>query len=291
MTTRWLLLLPLFALLGACGTFSRSGGYYQDDGPGSNPPPDVAGIPDAVPRDEPRSQSGNNPYTVDGVTYYPLARADGYHERGIASWYGRKFHGKRTSSGEPYDMYAMTAAHKTLPLPSYVRVRNLQNGRSIVVRVNDRGPFLSNRLIDLSYAGAARLGIIGTGTGIVDVQAVSPEEPAVQVAGLKSPPLQMISPAAAVELPPRTTAAPKLYLQVGAFARRDNAVQLRDRLEREALQPIFIQAAQAPAGANTGAAAQIYRVRIGPFVTVEEGDRLTRRAAQLGVANALIVVE
>jgi len=169
-------------------------------------------------------------------------------------------------------------------------VRNLQNGRSIVVRVNDRGPFLSNRLIDLSYAGAAKLGIIGTGTGIVDVEAVSPEEPPVQLAGLKSPSLQMISPAAAVELPART-AAPRLYLQVGAFARRDNAVQLRDRLEREALQPVFIQAAQAPAGANAGAASPIYRVRVGPFATVEEGDRLTQRAAQLGVANALIVVE
>ena len=130
MTTRWLLPIPLLVLLSACGTFSRSGGYYQDDGPGSNPPPDVASIPDAVPRDEPRSESGNNPYAVDGVTYYPLMRADGYHERGIASWYGRKFHGKRTSSGEPYDMYSMTAAHKTLPLPSYVRVRNLQNERT-----------------------------------------------------------------------------------------------------------------------------------------------------------------
>ena len=290
MTMRWLLPIPLLVLLSACGTFTRSGGYYQDDGPGSNPPPDVASIPDAVPKDEPRSDSGNNLYAVDGVTYYPLARADGYHERGIASWYGRKFHGKRTSSGEPYDMYSMTAAHKTLPLPSYVRVRNLQNGRSIVVRVNDRGPFLSNRLIDLSYAGAAKLGIIGTGTGIVDVEAVSPEEPPVQVAEHQSPPLQLVSTAAAAEPPPKT-ATPKLYLQVGAFTRRDNAIQLRDRLEGQALQPIFIQAVQAPAGVNTGAASQIYRVRIGPFATVEEGDRLTQRAAQLGVANALIVVE
>ncbi len=313
MTTRWLLPLPLLVLLSACGTLSRPGGYYEDDGPGANPPADIANIPDAVPKPEPRADSGNNPYTVYGKTYYPLADASGYHERGIASWYGRKFNGKRTSSGEPYDMYAMTAAHKTLPLPSYVRVHNLQNGRSVVVRVNDRGPFLSNRLIDLSYAAAAKLGILGTGTGIVEVDALSPDETGTQFAGgAKTFPLQVVSSAAAAEelpaseakvqelpavpkqagespAPPAKADAPKLYLQVGAFTQRDNAVQLRDRLEHAALRPVFVQSAQIRNGGAPDAT--IYRVRVGPLASVQEGDRLTQRAARLGVTNAMIVVE
>jgi rare lipoprotein A len=230
---------------------------------------------------------------VYGVTYSPLTDSRDYRERGIASWYGKKFHSKRTSSGEPYDMYAMTAAHKTLPLPSYARVRNLQNGRSVVVRVNDRGPFLHNRLIDLSYAAAARLGILGTGTGVVEVEAVSPEEPETQVAQVKTYPLQVIAPAAAAEELPKSQAAaasPKLYLQVGAFTQWDNAANLRNRLEREALRPISIQSSQAANG-NGPDATRVYRVRVGPLTNVEEGDRLTERAAQLGVPDARIVVE
>ena len=288
----WILLVPLIALLSACGTLSRSGGYFEDDGPEHRPPADIANIPDAVPKPEPRAASGNKPYSVYGTAYTPLADTSGYRERGVASWYGKKFHGRRTSSGEPYDMYAMTAAHKTLPLPSYVRVRNLENGRSIVARVNDRGPFLHNRLIDLSYAGAAKLGILGTGTGLVEVEAVSPDEPDTQVAKVETYGLQVISPAAAEELPesPATAAAPKLYLQVGAFSQRDNATSLRDRLEREALRPIFIQPAPNADGGEPGTA-PIYRVRIGPLASVEEGDRLLERAAQLGVSGARIVVE
>jgi rare lipoprotein A len=289
MTSRWLLLIPMLMLLSACGTLTRPGGYYEDDGPEASPPADIANIPDAVPKAEPRSASGNKPYSVYGVTYTPLADTSGYRERGVASWYGKKFHGRRTSSGEPYDMYAMTAAHKTLPLPSYVRVRNLQNDRSVVVRVNDRGPFLHNRLIDLSYAAAARLGILGTGTGVVEVEAVGPDEPATQV--VKTYPLQLIPPAAAAEeisAAPAPAVSPKLYLQVGAFTQRDNAVSLRDRLEREALRPIFVQSSQANGGAD---AAPVYRVRIGPLASVEEGDRLTQRVVQLGISDARIVVE
>jgi rare lipoprotein A len=291
MTSRWLLLIPMLMLVSACGTLTRPGGYYQDDGPETNPPADIMNIPDAVPRDEPRAATGNKPYAVFGVSYTPLADTRGYRERGVASWYGKKFHGKRTSSGEPYDMYAMTAAHKTLPLPSYARVRNLENGRAVVVRVNDRGPFLHDRLIDLSYAAAARLGILGTGTGLVEVEAVGPDDSATQV--VKTFPLQVIAPAAAAEeIPavPAPAANPKLYLQVGAFSQRDNAVSLRDRLEREALRPVIIQSP--PDGAGGGAdAAPVYRVRIGPLASVEEGDRLTERVAQLGIAGARIVVE
>ena len=293
MMPRWFLLVPLLALLSACGTLSRGGGYFQDDGPEAHPPADAASIPDAVPKPEPRAPSGNDSYTVDGTTYTPLAEAGGYHERGIASWYGKKFNGKRTSSGEPYDMYAMTAAHKTLPLPSYVRVRNLQNGRSVIVRVNDRGPFLHNRLIDLSYAGAAKLGILGTGTGVVEIEAINPEEPAVQVAQAPPPALELVSSAAAAEPTSGASpvpATPKLYLQVGAFAQRDNAMHLRDRLDRAALRPVFIQSAPVVAG-RAPDAAPVYRVRIGPLTNVDEGDRLTERAAQLGIPDALIVVE
>ena len=293
MIPRWLLLAPLLAALSACGTLAPGGGYYEDDGPEARPPADVANIPDAVPKVEPRSATGNNPYTVYGISYSPLSDTQGYRERGIASWYGKKFHNKRTSSGEPYDMYAMTAAHKTLPLPSYARVRNLQNGRSVVVRVNDRGPFLHNRLIDLSYTAAARLGIVGQGTGVVEVEAVSPDEPGTQLAQIQTYPLQVISPAvAAEELPQSSTAAgPKLYLQVGAFTQWDNAANLRNRLEREALRPISIQSSPAIKENGADSARVVYRVRVGPLANVEEGDRLTERAAQLGVSDARIVVE
>jgi len=148
--------LLALGLLAACAT--PRGGYYQDDGPHARPRVDVSQVPDAVPRHEPANARNAQPYKVFGVSYRPLTTASGYRERGVASWYGKKFHGRKTSNGETYDMYAMTAAHKTLPLPSYARVRNLNNDRSVIVRVNDRGPFLDNRLIDLSYAAAHRLG-------------------------------------------------------------------------------------------------------------------------------------
>ncbi len=293
MTPRALLLIPLLMLIAACSSVMRSGGYYEDDGPDTRPSADIANIPDAVPKAEPRSASGNKPYSVYGTTYTPLSETTDYRERGIASWYGKKFHGRRTSSGESYDMYTMTAAHKTLPLPSYVRVRNLQNDRSVVVRVNDRGPFLHNRLIDLSYAAAAKLGILGTGTGVVEIEAINPDAPATQIAQVKTYPLRVISPAVAAEEiadAPAKADNPKLYLQVGAFTQWDNAINLRNRLEHEALRPISIQSAQT-AGENGAGAARIYRVRVGPLANVEEGDRLTERAAQLGVPDARIVVE
>src|SRR3990170_7001516 len=141
-------LIALLSIVGGCGTLPTFTDAFPHQDSGPLRPIDVTSIPDAIPRDEPASKYGNPPsYIVDGKRYYVLATSAGYTKRGIASWYGTKFHGNRTSSGEPYDMYAMTAAHKTLPLPSYVRVRNLQNGRSIILRVNDRGPFLHDRLI------------------------------------------------------------------------------------------------------------------------------------------------
>ncbi|MHB8455256.1 MAG: septal ring lytic transglycosylase RlpA family protein [Acidiferrobacterales bacterium] len=276
MTTsfRRLSLLILLLLEAACSTLPHNGGYYEDDGPGRAAPKDVSNIPDAVPKPEPLSAKGNQPYTVFNKTYYPLKDAAGYHERGIASWYGRKFHGRLTSDGEHYDMYAMTAAHKTLPLPSYARVRNLNNGRSVIVRVNDRGPFLENRLIDLSYAAAAKLGILGTGTGIVEVDGLAPweTEPHTTTARAEAP-----GPALG-----KQADLPRLYLQVGAFASKDNAETLRSRLEQADFTQVSVEQASN---------ASLYRVRIGPLANVAESDKLAQRIAAYGIHNAYVVVE
>ena len=152
----------------------RGGGYYLDDGPGDGPPPDLERIPDAQPRAEPLARFANNPYVVFGKEYVPERSVRTFRQRGLASWYGRKFHGQRTSSGEIYDMYAMTAAHPTLPIPSYARVTNVATGRSVVVRVNDRGPFRPGRVIDLSYAAAWKLGYVEQGSTMVEVDAIVP---------------------------------------------------------------------------------------------------------------------
>ena len=160
----------------ASGTAPVTGSsrYYKDDGPGESPPADLDNVPDAVPRIEPLHRFANRPYTVLGRDYVPATTLKSYRERGVASWYGRKFHGQKTSIGETYDMYGMTAAHPTLPLPSYARVTNVATGKSVVVRVNDRGPFLHDRVIDLSYAAAHRIGIAQAGSGEVEVEAVVP---------------------------------------------------------------------------------------------------------------------
>jgi rare lipoprotein A len=257
-------------------------------------PPDVSKIPDAVPRPEPLSKYGNPPsYQVDGKTYYVMPSSTGYRERGIASWYGTKFHGRRTSSGEPYDMYAMTAAHKTLPLPAYVRVTNLRNQRSVVLRVNDRGPFVADRVIDLSYTAATKLGILGPGTGIVEVVALNPEAP-----DTPSPSTTRLTAAGALDGSPGQTAAPPppdrapafpshdpaLFLQVGAFLDASNAEHLRDRLMGTAHAPTRITEA-------SSAARRIYRVRIGPLDSVEQADSLAARLRTMGITEARIVVD
>jgi len=166
--------LALVALLAGCGGEPRRGGYYEDDGPEKTPPADLDRIPDARPAIEPLNSRANEPYTIFGRRYAPYRSIRPYRQRGIASWYGRKFHGKRTSSGERYDMYAMTAAHTILPIPSYARVTNLSNGRSVVVRINDRGPFHRDRIIDLSYAAAHKLGYVQAGSARVEVEAILP---------------------------------------------------------------------------------------------------------------------
>jgi rare lipoprotein A len=192
---------------------TRPGAFYKDDGPGDNPPADLAQIPDAQPKLEPLRQAANRPYRVFGREYVPLTTLQPFRQRGVASWYGRRYHGQKTSSGEVYDMYAMTAAHPTLPIPSYVRVTSVANGRSVLVRVNDRGPFLAERVIDLSYAAAFRLGYVQAGSAEVELEIVLPE----QTAG------------AAASAPD----AKPLYLQIGAFSSRENAEDLRARLSRQ----------------------------------------------------------
>lgn len=184
---------------------SRGGGYYKDDGPGDNPPADIASIPDAEPKAEPLLKFANKPYVALGQSYTPATEVKPFKQRGLASWYGRRFHGKRTSSGETYDMYAMTAAHPTLPIPSYARITNLDNGKSVVVRINDRGPFHSKRVIDLSYTAAAKLGYIGTGHTQVEVEAVVPTDEMIAANRRRDASPAAIAPAVASAAGPAVT--------------------------------------------------------------------------------------
>ena len=172
-----LLLLLLIAGCSSSPPPRSSGGYYKDDGPHANPPTNLASIPDAVPISEPLHKYANRPYEVFGKKYTPMSALQPFRQRGMASWYGKKFHGQKTSSGEVYDMYKMTAAHPTLPIPSYARVTHVASGKSVVVRINDRGPFHANRVIDLSYVAAHKLGYIGAGSAQVDVEAIVPGQP------------------------------------------------------------------------------------------------------------------
>jgi rare lipoprotein A len=261
------ILLCLILALAGCGSV----GSHKDSAPQRKP--DVANIPDAVPKHEPRSKYGNPAhYEVFGKRYYTLTSSHGYSEKGIASWYGTKFHGRRTSSGEKYDMYAMTAAHKTLPLPTYVQVTNLENGRKIVVKVNDRGPFHGNRLIDLSYSAATKLGIVAKGTGLVELKALTPgEQREVEV-----------SPVVPMSKPYASNAS--MYLQVGAFRSAHSADKLKKDIQHQIGDAVLIMPLDKPEG-------PIYRVRIGPLVSVEYADKLAGDLVSLGFNDAHIVIE
>ncbi|MDD5383637.1 MAG: septal ring lytic transglycosylase RlpA family protein [Gallionella sp.] len=219
---------------------STGGGYLAGDGPGAAAPANLDAIPDAVPKSEPLHRYANRPYTALGKTYTPLTTAGNYKERGIASWYGKKFHGQRTSSGEVYDMYGMTAAHPTLPIPSYARVTNVASKKSVVVRVNDRGPFLHERVMDLSYTAAHKLGILGNGSSEVEVESLAPDtsvKTLVKADAVESKPLEKTEPAAS-SAPPAASATPaagsNVYLQLGAFKSQEAAenfmAQMRAKL-------------------------------------------------------------
>jgi rare lipoprotein A len=223
---------------------------------GNAEPTSVA--PPASPR------AGNAPfYEVHGSRYYVMARADDYRERGVASWYGRKFHGRPTASGETYDMHAMTAAHKTLPIPSYVRVRNLANDRQVIVRVNDRGPFVKNRLIDLSYEAARQLELIGPGTGLVEV-VVIPDP-----TDTGSPAIAATASTATVEMADAGSGYREFYVQVGAYGDPANAQRMRTRLIGLGFDNVQIHASTPPEPA--------YRVRVGPFSDVSAYDAILER--------------
>lgn len=269
----------------------RGGAYYKDDGPGDEIPDNLDDLPDAQPRVEPLHRFANRPYIVLGRAYEPLTSVRPYRERGVASWYGKKFHGQMTSIGEPYDMFSMTAAHPTLAIPSYVRVTNVGNGRSVVVRVTDRGPFHADRIIDMSYAAAYRLGYVDNGSTLVDVEAIVPDgvAPVAYVPTYPAPTSTLIGiPDQRDELGllaarlggvqdgsakrgevPGSSAARGVYLQLGAFASAENAENLRSHLSRELewlTEGILI---------NTGGG--MHRVHLGPYVSRAEAERVAER--------------
>ncbi|WP_173058746.1 septal ring lytic transglycosylase RlpA family protein [Sulfurimicrobium lacus] len=271
----------------------KGGGYYLDDGPGDNPPANLDAIPDAEPRLEPLHKFANRPYTVLGQTYTPATQLGPYKARGIASWYGRRYHGQKTAVGDTYDMYTMSAAHPTLPIPSYARVTNLSNGKSVVVRINDRGPFHSNRLIDLSYTAAYKLGVLNGGTNQVEVESIDPGnyqvatgKPAVNTAAAGPVPLQPTPAAVAQPLappaekiaatpavPPATGADGSVFLQLGAFSSRENAENFSGKMKL-GLGALVEKIQIVDAGG-------LFRVRLGPYASRSEASQV---ASQIGQA-------
>jgi rare lipoprotein A len=256
--------------------------------------PDLPG--DAVPKPEVRSRYGNGPvYEVFDKQYTVMKSGAGYSERGVASWYGQKFHGRLTSNREPYDMYAMTAAHKTLPLPTYVRVRNLRNDTSIIVRVNDRGPFVNNRIIDLSYAAALKLDMVKDGTSLVEITAITFDAPpgdrptsqsSVPPAVAQAAPqvrnqTAEVAPAAQAQADPRKIDPNKIYVQVGAFGSRENAERRSATLAAAHIGNVFIHP-------DTSVSPTLFRVRIGPIHDVVQYDVIVEELEGLGVEPYLI---
>jgi rare lipoprotein A len=313
--------LGLAAALGLAGCFTSRNETAPQPPPAPTPPPVATPptIPDAVPKVEPLSRYGNPPYyEVFGKRYYVLSSSVAYLERGVASWYGPGFHQVRTSSGETYDMYAMTAAHKTLPLPAYVRVTNLENGKSVVVRVNDRGPFVGNRIIDLSYTAAARLDMLRNGTAMVEVRGIDPQAPVTELTtpmtasatpqsgqpiiapttaaatttvttpgiaatGTASVGVAATAPVATAGTAAQPVAAP-LFVQAGAFADPANAERLAAKLRGGEYGKIFVRD-------DVIAGRKMYRVRIGPVPDVPEFDRIVAALERAGVHDAHLALD
>lgn len=270
----------------------KGGGYYLDDGPGDNPP-DLAAVPEPVPRKEALRNAANKPYSVLGQDFKPFQALRKYSAKGVGSWYGRKFHGQMTSSGERYDMYGMTAAHPVLPIPSYARVTNLKNGKSVVVRINDRGPFLNGRLIDLSYTAAWKLGYAEQGSASVQVDTIIPGETTVLAAAPEARAIEPPAPVQAALKPEsaddddpiaafaRDDAAPRavpavagkggMFLQLGSFASRVNAESFRERLSSE------LPDAGAPL--SVVSAKGLFRIHLGPYASAQDA---TTAAERLG---------
>ena len=293
---------PLIAAAALSGCFSNPPHPEVPAPPPAVLAPPPESVPDALPHTEPRSKSGNPPfYDVFGKRYYVLSSSVGYVERGVASWYGPGFHKVRTSTGESYDMYAMTAAHKTLPLPAYVRVTNLTNGKSVVVRVNDRGPFVGNRIIDLSYTAAQKLDMVRNGTAFVEVRSLDtlPAGTSLSAANVAKPPLPAasagdpppvanpappgtVTPAGVV--PPVAAANTPLYIQAGAFSDPANAKRLQEKLAQGDYGKIFVRDDEI-------AGRRMYRVRIGPIRSVAEFDRIIAALDRDGIRDAHLALE
>ena len=269
----------------------KPGGYYLDDGPGANPPVNLDSIPEPTPKIEPINKFTSRPYAVLGRAYTPYTRLMPYKARGVASWYGKRYHGQKTSSGEIYDMYTMSAAHTLLPLPSYARVTNVSTGKSVIVRVNDRGPFHEDRLIDLSYAAAQRLGLLGRGSGLVDVEAIIPGEDALAPVAANTGPEPASVPApVAVAAPvagaPVATAAVSaepggIYIQLGAFSTPGNA-------------DAFVQKMRMDLGwladsMDVYKKGRLYRVHAGPYAGREDADRAAQRVQKELGFKALVL--
>ena len=281
----------------------KGGGFYKDDGPGDDIPDGLDDIPDAEPKWEPLHKPATKPYVVLGKEYVPNSTVKPYKVRGIASWYGKKVHGQKPSIGEPYNLFAMTAAHPTLALPSYVRVTGVQSGKTVIVRITDRGPFHADRVIDLSYTAAYKLGLINGGSGQVEVEAIIPgETPATSYAQVTPPPKlapaerdeieALVKRLALEERPVQVTAtagtngegvaAKGVFLQLGAFASADNAETLKNHLSRELdwlAEPMRIQ----PGGG-------IHRLQLGPYASRADADKVAEKIrAALGAKPTVII--
>jgi len=333
--TRLILPITLTFILAACGSGnvkpnapadttsksaapSKGGGYYLDDGPDDHPPENIDSIPDAEPHAEPLLARANRPYTALGTSYTPMTGYVPYKQTGIASWYGKRYHGQKTSSGEIYDMYTMTGAHTTLPIPSYARVTNPENGRSVIVRINDRGPFHSDRLIDLSYAAAYKLRLLEKGSGLVEVEAIDtrdpaqkrakdliltippsppppvfvdipshavPESPAPVASNKPGTPAPTTTPsgkrAAASEVSSKPNPASGDYVQVGVFKQKSNVDGMREKLQQQNLAENIAVESWYNAG--------VYRIRLGPYASRQDADRAAAKIKQsLGISTIVI---
>lgn len=262
-------------------TSGGRGGYYLDDGPLADTPENLDRIPDAVPRVEPLYKPAMRPYSVFGRDYVPNTSLKPYRAKGVASWYGKKFHGQKTSIGERYDMFAMTAAHPTLALPSYARVTNPANGRSVVVRVNDRGPFHRGRIMDLSYAAAHRLGIVRQGSAVVEVEAILPADMG-EVAYAQVVPRPDRGADAGRDALPAAAGGPGFYVQLGAFASAENAEDFHRHVQRE------LSALPAPLAVHSGDG--VHRVQLGPFADRRTAEQAAGQIEQdVGVRPSLAI--